>query len=107
MLSTEAVTARVAEGDEASLAIRKAERASNLHWKLVYLANHPQWRGRCVVVENSGPKCTVVIPELALETRLRFRAQPALNAEYGLRVREVDLPDLAAYFRIERGPSDS
>ena len=36
---------RVEQAEAASLAIRRAERQSNIHWKLVWLKQHPQWQG--------------------------------------------------------------
>ncbi|MBK1701760.1 RNB domain-containing ribonuclease [Thiococcus pfennigii] len=97
-LGADEVMLRVAEADTASALVRRAERLSNQHWKLVHLQAQRDWRGEGVVVEIDEHKCTVLIPELALETRVRVRHEAALNARVRLALREVDLPELGAIF---------
>lgn len=99
-LDAEQVAARVAEADVAAAAVRRAERLSNLHWKLVWLRDHLEWRGEGVVVEREEHKAVVLIPELALEAKVRLRAEAALNERVRLAPREVDLPELACWFRV-------
>ncbi len=100
MLSLQQITERIGVADLASVNIRKAERMSNRHWTLVYLMQHPDWRGPGVVVERDAHKCTLILPDLGLETRVRFRDEPSMNAQRKLVVREVDLADLTAYFQV-------
>ncbi|MEY6431183.1 RNB domain-containing ribonuclease [Thioalkalicoccus limnaeus] len=97
-LDVETVMSRIAEADMAGSQVRRAERLSNQHWKLVYLRENPEWRGDGVVVEVAEHKATVLIPELALEARVRLRGETTPNARVSLIPREVDLPDLAVYF---------
>jgi exoribonuclease-2 len=92
------VAARVDLAETAALAIRRAERQSNIHWKLVWLQQHPHWRGRAVVVDKEPKKLVALIPELALEVKVRVPGDPGLNGELELRPREIDLADLASYF---------
>ena len=80
--------------------MRRAERLSNQHWKLVYLQQNPDWRGNGVVVDLKDGRGVVLIPELALETRLRFPNGASLNDPKRLILREVDLPDLTVRFRV-------
>jgi exoribonuclease-2 len=94
------VAERVAEGEAAAGVVRRAERLSNQHWKLVYLRANPDWKGEGVVVDKEERRTVVLIPELALEARIRLRGDPALNARVQLYPREVDLPDLSCYFRV-------
>ncbi len=100
ILSVQQLTERVGTADLASASIRKAERLSNRHWTLVYLLQHPEWRGLGVVVERDEQKATLILPVLGLETRVRLRDQPPMNAQRKLAVREVDLEDLTAYFQV-------
>jgi exoribonuclease-2 len=72
----EQVSARAGEADQGGIAVRRAERQSNQHWKLAYLLRHKDWQGEGVVVELGERKDTVMIPELALETKLRAKAGP-------------------------------
>lgn len=99
-LETDVVSARVAEAESGAMNARRSERLSNLHWKLVYLHHHPKWRGEGVVVERSERRSVVLIPELAMEARVRTREPVELNARLTLGVNEVDLADLSASFRV-------
>lgn len=100
VLDSQQVTERTAESEAAALVVRRSERLSNQHWKLVYLRANPNWQGDGVLVEKGDHKSVVLIPELALETRLRLRSDPALNARVQLKPREIDLPDLTCYFSV-------
>jgi len=99
-LGAESVFARVAEADAASKVVRRSERLSNQHWKLVYLRDHSGWKGEGVVVGLEDRKAVVLVPEIALETRVRFRDPVSLNQRVRLALNEVDLPGLTASFRI-------
>lgn len=102
-LDAKNVAARAAQADSASALVRKTERHSNHHWKLVYLRAHPNWRGRAVVVAHEERRSVALIPELALETRLRARQDLPLDTEVELALSEVDLPGLESRFRILEG----
>jgi exoribonuclease-2 len=99
-LDTEEVARRVGEAETAAAAVRRAERLSNQHWKLVWLRGHEKWRGEGVLVAKEERKSVVLIPELALEARVRLRSDPPLNSRVGLAAREIDVPELTCYFRV-------
>ncbi|MFP4495002.1 MAG: RNB domain-containing ribonuclease [Halochromatium sp.] len=99
-LSVAQVSQRAGEADQGGLLVRRAERQSNLHWKLVYLARRPQWTGEGIVVELQERKATVLIPELALETRVRAKQPLALDQRVPLALVEVDLAQAECQFRI-------
>jgi exoribonuclease-2 len=99
-LTAQQVTARVAEAEAAGAAVRRAERLSNQHWKLVWLGQHPKWRGEGILVEKQEHKAVVLVPDLALETSVRLRGNHELNDAIRLSPREVDLPDLTCYFQV-------
>lgn len=98
-LEAEPLGERLELGETGSLAIRRAERQSNLHWKLVWLREHPDWKGQAVVVDQENKRCVALIPELALEARVRPQGEPRLNDVLELRPREIDLPELLCYFK--------
>jgi exoribonuclease-2 len=100
LLSPQEVLQRASEAETASAAVRRAERLSNQHWKLVYLRHHPDWRGEGIIVEKDEHRATVLIPELALDARIRLRSDHSLNDRVQLTPREIDLPELACYFRV-------
>jgi exoribonuclease-2 len=56
-----------------------------------------------VVVAMTERRATVMIPELALETKIRLEREVELDTELQIGVREVDLPDLTAWFRVIDG----
>lgn len=93
---------RLAVAETASAGVRRAERLSNQHWKLVFLQQNPDWRGDGVVVEINDGRAVVLIPDLALEARLRLPDGASLNDRKRLALREVDLPDLLVRFRVRR-----
>ncbi len=99
-LSAAEVMPRCAEADMASVTVRRAERFSNQHWKLLFLKEHPEWRGEGVVVGLEERKVMVLLPELALETRVRTRDEVKLNQSLRIAVNEVDVPELTASFRV-------
>ncbi len=100
LLSVQQISARAGEADQCAIAVRRTERQSNLHWKLIWLMRRPDWRGEAVVVELGERKQIVMIPELALETRIRAKQDLALDQRIRLCVAEVDLPELDCRFRI-------
>ena len=99
-LSADQVLERTAALDASSATIRRAERLSNQHWKMVYLSRNPGWQGDAVVVALEERKAVVIVPELALETRIRLSPDHALDQVLKLAVREVDIPAQTAYFRV-------
>ena len=100
LLSAQEVTERIAESELAAAAVRRAERLSNLHWKLIYLKERPDWRGEGVLVAKEERKDVILIPELALETRLRLKGEQELDSRLRLAVRGLDIPSQIVDFRI-------
>lgn len=98
-LSAQQVAERVGEAENSGIGIRRGERLSNLHWKLVFLQQYPGWRGEGVVVGREDRKSVLLIPELALEVRIRLKEDPPLNQRIRLALAEVDIPQLTASFR--------
>lgn len=99
-LSADEILERTAALDAAGATIRRAERQSNLHWKMVHLQRNPGWQGEAVVVALDERKAMVIIPELALETRIRVSPDYGLGQTLTLAVREVDVPAQIAHFRV-------
>lgn len=99
-LTQEQVTERIAEAELAAAAIRRAERQSNLHWKLIYLAEHPQWKGEAVVVARDDRAHTVLVPELAVEARVRLKQDAPLNDRLRVAARDIDIPGQSLRLRV-------
>ncbi|MCP4125733.1 MAG: RNB domain-containing ribonuclease [Gammaproteobacteria bacterium] len=100
LLSDKQISERIAIADGVSGSVRKAERISNNHWKLVFLRQNPGWQGMGKVVEMKSGRATLLIPELALETKIRIGHELELDSELALEVQEVDIPNLLARFRM-------
>jgi exoribonuclease-2 len=99
LINNEQMASRVDVAELNSINVRKAERLSNHHWKMIWLKQHPEWKGKAVVMEREQERLTVIIPELALETKVRLQGGNAnLNDRVLLKLREVDLAELTAYF---------
>lgn len=98
--AADAVLDRMATLDAAGAVIRRAERLSNLHWKMVYLSRRPRWTGTAAVVALEERKAVLMVPELALETRVRLSDDLVAGESVPLSLSEVDVPAQAAYFRI-------
>ncbi len=97
------IVARIGEVDAVSGALRQAERFADQHWLMVYLLAHPGWRGEAVLVERRGLSGTFLIPELALETRVRLQSDLPLDSRAKLSLASVDLPRLEARFGSPEG----
>ncbi len=99
-MDADQVAERIGAAMAVSGGLRKAERFSNLHWKLIFLQRHPGWQGDGVVVEVQERRATVLIPELAMETKIRLNQEPALDSWLRLQIRELDVPAQVAWFRV-------
>ncbi len=93
------IATRVGAADAVSANIRRAERLSKRHWTLVYLLKHPGWRGEGILVEQRGPRGTVIIPQLGLDAQVRLNGEPLLDSVIQLNLTGVELPELSVRFR--------
>ncbi|MBF0255163.1 MAG: RNB domain-containing ribonuclease [Gammaproteobacteria bacterium] len=99
-LSLDEISLRASQSDEGAFLRRRTERLSNQHWKLVWLQQNPDWKGRGVVVEQGERHMVIMIPELAFEARMRLKAELNLDDQVQMKVREINLPEQLAYFRL-------
>jgi exoribonuclease-2 len=72
---------------------------SNLHWKVIWLKEQGSWQGEAVILAWEERKAVVMIPRLALETRIRRTEDMQPDQTVRLQVQEVDVPAQAVYFR--------
>jgi exoribonuclease-2 len=97
-LQTPALLERLSAADASAGPVRRTERFSVDHWRMVYLMGRPKWEGTGIVVDQRDRNDTILIPELALETTLPSRNR-RLNDSVRLALTGVDLPALSARFR--------
>lgn len=100
-MDQDTVASRLGVAEENAMRARRTERQSNAHWKRVYLAQNADWQGNAVLVDQGEHKSTFLIPELALDTKLKLKTAMKLDDEITLAVRGVDLAEGSVFFRIQ------
>jgi exoribonuclease-2 len=98
--SADQVAERLAGVDSVSGKVRRTERQSNLHWKLVMLQRLGEWQGEAVVVALEERKAVVLIPELAMEVKVRRQEEMTLDQSVTLKSREIDLTTQDVFFQV-------
>lgn len=98
LMDTDDMLSRIAEGDSASRECTQAERKTNLHWILVFLANEEDWIGDAIIVEKNGPHATILIPELGQESKINIKDDVELNDSIKVRAGNINIPELTVTF---------
>lgn len=88
---------RISEGDAASVAARKAARQSEMHWKLVYLLQNPEWTGEGVCIDRRNGDSLILIPPLAMQVQIKDETLD-LNQKVMLKAAKIDIPTQNAVF---------
>ena len=98
VLGKDEMLERVAAGDAASLAAKKASRLSDTHWKLVYLLQNPEntYEGFCI--DKRGNDALFLIPSLDMQTTMKNMAQIQLNDKLVLKMKNVNIPEQSVNF---------
>lgn len=92
---------RIGAAEAVSGAVRRAEQLARQHWTIVWLQQQqPAWRGDGVIVEKMGLRATLLIPELAWETRVHLREELPLDSAVHLSFSGANLALLDAHFRV-------
>jgi exoribonuclease-2 len=99
-MSEQQILERLGASEAVTGTVRRAEQLARQHWTIVYLMQHPDWRGHAVLVDKSGLRGTLLLPDLAWETRLHLRNDLALDSVLPVMVTGVMLPLLEAYFQL-------
>lgn len=98
ILDKDEMLERIAAGDAASLAARKASRLSETHWKLVYLLQNPENEYESFCIDKRGNDALMLIPALDMQTTLKNFADINLNDRAMLKVSSVDIPNQEVVF---------
>jgi exoribonuclease-2 len=98
-LPADEVSERLARAAAAGALLRQAERASEAHWTLAWLADRPGVELDGVVVGLGSWGLAVFVPAIGLETRVKG-PELALNAAVRLKLVGVDLPKRDARFSL-------
>jgi len=102
LLEASEILQRIGAAEAVTGSVRQVEELSDRHWILVHLLRHPDWRGEGIVVDQRGPTGTVLLPELALETRVHLSTDLPLDSLVRLVLTGVNLPHLDAHWRLEK-----
>ena len=97
-LSTDEVSARLGFSEAAASAAVQAERASNIHWTMVYLSGKKDSVWDAVALEKKGNRWAVMIPSLALETQVSLQKDVSPNDSVQLILKSVNIPRGEAVF---------
>lgn len=101
LLTDADITGRVGAAEAVASSVRQTERLANKHWTLVYLRQNPGWRGEGVLVDDTGRRSRVLIPDLDLEIQTQLLPELPLDSRVTLRFQSADLPRLEPFFRVE------
>jgi len=98
LISADDMSARLGFSDAAVTAAVHAERASDNHWKMVYLSDKKDSIWDAVVTEYKGSRWAVIIPSLALETQVSLQRDVSLNDRIKLILKSANIAKGEAVF---------
>lgn len=93
LLGKDEMLERIAAGDAASLAAKKASRQSETHWKLIYLLQNPDNVYQAFCIDRRGSDALFLIPALDMQTTLHNAGEVQLNDEVSLKMKAVDVTE--------------
>ena len=79
--------------------VNKATRQSLEHFRCLYLKQNKKWQGEGEVVELNGQKVSLIIPELAMITQIKFKSKVELEDKIKLAVSSNDLFERSVDFK--------
>jgi len=79
--------------------VNKATRQSIEHFKCLFLKQNNKWRGKGIIVDLNGNKATILIPEIAIITKLKLKAKVQLEDEIELKVVSINLENRLIDFK--------
>ncbi|MDR2965204.1 MAG: RNB domain-containing ribonuclease [Treponema sp.] len=97
-LSADEISARFGYSEAAAAACVQAERASDNHWKMVYLSEKKESVWNAAALEKKGNRWLVIIPALALETQAALNKDVYPNEEIKLILKSVNISRGEAVF---------
>jgi exoribonuclease-2 len=99
-LGEDEVLLRMGAGEAAMAMSVQAERASRLHWTMVYLQDKIGSRWEGVVVEKKGSKAHLLIPALGLDTQISLKREAEPNETLVVSLVALRIPEGEAVFSV-------
>ena len=93
LLGKDEMLERIAAGDAASLAAKKASRQSDTHWKLIYLLQNPENTYEAFCIDRRGSDALFLIPSLDMQTTMHNAGDVKLNDLVMLKMKSVDVTE--------------
>ena len=100
LMARDEMLEKIAAGDAASIAAKKASRKSENHWKLVYLIQNPDLVYDGVCIDVRGNEVLFLIPSIDMQACVKGLTGISLNDVCKLKASKVSIPDLTADFEI-------
>ena len=99
LLNESEIKARIKVNNSSSSKINKAIRQSDEHFRCLYFKQNRNWKGDGVVVEKSGNKVLLMIPELAMITQVKPKKEVELEDKIKLNVSSINLFERSIDFK--------
>ncbi|MGB1805597.1 MAG: RNB domain-containing ribonuclease [Candidatus Pseudothioglobus sp.] len=99
LLNESEIKARIKVNNSSSSKINKAIRQSVEHFRCLYFKQNRNWKGDGVVVEKSGNKALLMIPELAMITQIKPKTEVELEDKIKLKVSSINLFERSIDFK--------
>ena len=91
LLSEDDIKSRIKVNNASMSKINKAIRQSVEHFRCLYFKQNRSWEGEGVVIEISGNKTLLMLPEFAMITQLKVKTEHKLEDKIKLKVSSIDL----------------
>ena len=99
LLNESEIKERIKVNNSSSSKINKAIRQSVEHFRCLYFNQNRNWKGDGVVVEKSGNKALLMIPELAMITQIKPKTEVELEDKIKLKVNSINLFERSIDFK--------
>jgi len=99
LLKESEVKDRIRVNNASMSKINKASRQSVEHFRCLYFKQNRSWEGEGVVIEISGNKTLLMIPEFAMITQVKVKTKPNLEDKVKLKVSSINLFERSVDFK--------
>ncbi|MGB0754747.1 MAG: ribonuclease catalytic domain-containing protein, partial [Candidatus Pseudothioglobus sp.] len=99
LLNESEIKERIKVNNSISSKINKAIRQSVEHFRCLYFKQNRNWKGDGVVVEKSGNKALLMIPEFAMITQIKPKTEVELEDKIKLKVSSINLFERSIDFK--------